>query len=470
MVTFASILHLEILWMLVGSHEEMCQCLLWSRKMYWHIWDFQKKNSPAFSNVDPTATPPSNFPSIPTILTKLTLLAPCLISSSHCHFPCFRLLHFSFQSSPEVEVTADKAGGPHRPSQSLPAPLDPMDATLPPPPVMEAGEAGPPGKMTATSKLPKGVDGSIMPVKGFAGAPGESFITAPIWRILVCVSESTFKSSACLLFCSTSQRQIFRLVKAHRAGRSRWANARFSCRIIVDLKGETSFFPGQMWPCRADTPLSSLPRPQVRVHTSFLRVYGVCRGALNMHILCLDERVSFSAGLTLQLLPEVGIIRFNKVLINDGGHYDALKGNWKWRDYIYSAFVLGTNRAGTLSSVHPQVFSQLPQTDATWWALCSQRSAARGWRRSCLRPIAASTSWTLQVCLRARRLRLRRDVTAAARPPWAWWSLWWGEMDCNSSWLLENWPSPTLRRFCHPSAQCFFTPTPQNGSPVFLNF
>lgn len=200
---------------------------------------------------------------------KLTLIAPCLISSSHCPFPCFCLLHFSFQSSPEVEVTADKAGGPHRPSQSLAVPLDPMDATLPPPPVMEAGEAGPPGKMTATSKLPKGVDGSIMPVKGFAGAPGEGFNTAPIWRILVCVSESTFKSSAWLLFCSTSQRQIFRRVKAHRAGRSRWVNTRFSCRIIADLKGETLFFLGQMWPCRADTPLSSLPRPQVRVHSSF---------------------------------------------------------------------------------------------------------------------------------------------------------------------------------------------------------
>lgn len=46
-----------------------------------------------------------------------------------------------------------------------------------------------------------------------------------------------------------------------------------------------------------------------------------------MHILCSDERVSFSAGLTLQLLREVGIIRFNKVLVNDGGHYDALTGN-----------------------------------------------------------------------------------------------------------------------------------------------
>lgn len=77
--------------------------------------------------------------------------------------------------SPGAEATAANAGGPHRPSQSLPEPLGPMDATLPPPPVMEAGEAGPPGKMTATSKLPKGVDGSMMPVKGFAGAPGEEF-------------------------------------------------------------------------------------------------------------------------------------------------------------------------------------------------------------------------------------------------------------------------------------------------------
>lgn len=76
--------------------------------------------------------------------------------------------------SPGAEATAN-GGGPHRPSQSLPEPLGPMDATLPPPPVMEAGEAGPPGKMTATSKLPKGVDGSMMPVKGFAGAPGEEF-------------------------------------------------------------------------------------------------------------------------------------------------------------------------------------------------------------------------------------------------------------------------------------------------------
>uniref|UniRef100_A0A8C8LXP5 EMILIN-2 n=1 Tax=Oncorhynchus tshawytscha TaxID=74940 RepID=A0A8C8LXP5_ONCTS len=39
------------------------------------------------------------------------------------------------------------------------------------------------------------------------------------------------------------------------------------------------------------------------------------------------ERVSFSAGLNLLPFPgEVGIIRFNKVLVNDGGHYDPHTG------------------------------------------------------------------------------------------------------------------------------------------------
>ncbi|XP_041670317.1 EMILIN-2 isoform X2 [Cheilinus undulatus] len=39
------------------------------------------------------------------------------------------------------------------------------------------------------------------------------------------------------------------------------------------------------------------------------------------------EAVSFSAGLTLLPFPgEIGIIRFNKVLVNDGGHYDAQTG------------------------------------------------------------------------------------------------------------------------------------------------
>lgn len=113
-------------------------------------------------------------------------------------------------------------------------------------------------------------------------------------------------------------------------------------------------------------------------------------------------------------------------------------------------------------SLHPQAFSQLPQTDATWCLLCSQRSVVRGSRQSWPRPIAASRSWTLRVCLWARHT----GVPAAARPPWAWSSLWRGEIDYNSSWLLENWPTPTLQRSCHLSAQCFFTPTRQNGSPL----
>ncbi|XP_056868537.1 EMILIN-2 isoform X1 [Takifugu flavidus] len=145
-----------------------------------------------------------------------------------------------------AEATADNAGGPHRPSQSLPVPLGPMDATLPPPPVMETGEAGPPGKMTATSKLPKGVDGSMMPVKGFAGAPAPPDVK------------------------STDSIKI---------------------NMVV--------FPG-VAPPHSNNPLNPAPPS--------------------------DERVSFSAGLTLQLLREVGTIPFNKVLVNDGGHYDAITG------------------------------------------------------------------------------------------------------------------------------------------------
>lgn len=39
------------------------------------------------------------------------------------------------------------------------------------------------------------------------------------------------------------------------------------------------------------------------------------------------EKVSFSAGLTLPPFQGVvGIIRFNEVLVNDGGHYDPQTG------------------------------------------------------------------------------------------------------------------------------------------------
>lgn len=60
-------------------------------------------------------------------------------------------------------------------------PSDPDDAgvstvtgsTMPLAPVMETGEAGPPGTKLA-SRPPNGANGSMTPVKGYAGAPGMS--------------------------------------------------------------------------------------------------------------------------------------------------------------------------------------------------------------------------------------------------------------------------------------------------------
>jgi len=71
-----------------------------------------------------------------------------------------------------VQVAVDDAGLLQGSSKSLSGPAAPPEVPLPRPPVMETGEAGPPGKMT-TSKPPKGTDGSTMPDQGFAGAPGE---------------------------------------------------------------------------------------------------------------------------------------------------------------------------------------------------------------------------------------------------------------------------------------------------------
>ncbi|XP_039646189.1 EMILIN-2 [Perca fluviatilis] len=107
-------------------------------------------------------------------------------------------------------------------------PLGPPLASLPQPPVIETGEAGPPGKMSS-SKLPKGTDGSMIPVQGFAGAPAPA------------------------------------------------------------VKSTDSLKPSM--------PLIS------------------------------GEKMSFSAGLTIPPFQgEIGIIRFNNVLVNDGGHYDAHTG------------------------------------------------------------------------------------------------------------------------------------------------
>lgn len=66
----------------------------------------------------------------------------------------------------------DGAGPPQGSGNTLTEVVGSLDASVPQPPVMETGEAGPPGRMTS-SGLPKGTDGSMMPVLGFAGAPGK---------------------------------------------------------------------------------------------------------------------------------------------------------------------------------------------------------------------------------------------------------------------------------------------------------
>ncbi|XP_069552438.1 EMILIN-2 [Brachyistius frenatus] len=144
-----------------------------------------------------------------------------------------------------VQVGTEDTELPRRSNKSLSEPMGPVEAALPQPPVMETGEAGPPGRMTS-SRLPKGVDGSMQPVQGFAGAPASP------------------------------------------------------------LKSADSVKPSV--PLTSDVSVSSRPPPQKPVTAS-------------------GEKVSFSAGLTLQPFQgDVGIIRFDKVLVNDGGHYNPHTG------------------------------------------------------------------------------------------------------------------------------------------------
>ncbi|XP_053716641.1 EMILIN-2 isoform X1 [Synchiropus splendidus] len=114
---------------------------------------------------------------------------------------------------------------------------------FPRPPVMETGQAGPPGRMTL-SKLPGGgADGTMATVQGFAGAPASS-------------------------------------VKQ-----------------------------------------TETPKPQIPVSGKSLTWSQRPPSASSA------EKVTFSAGLTLTPFPgDVGIVIFNKVLVNDGGHYDPKTG------------------------------------------------------------------------------------------------------------------------------------------------
>ncbi|XP_028290488.1 EMILIN-2 isoform X2 [Gouania willdenowi] len=154
-------------------------------------------------------------------------------------------LEVLMKSSPSTEGVhlQEEQRHPQTTSKSMTMSGGSEGVPIPQPPVMETGEAGPPGKIMS-SNLPRGTDGSMVAVQGFAGAPA-----------------SPHKSSDPL---------------------------KSNIPAILD---------------------ANIP------HRSPQKV-GVA-----------DGRVSFSAGLTL--LPfqgNIGIIRFNKVLINDGGHYDPHTG------------------------------------------------------------------------------------------------------------------------------------------------
>ncbi|XP_015231190.1 PREDICTED: EMILIN-2 [Cyprinodon variegatus] len=122
----------------------------------------------------------------------------------------------------------------------LPVPVEPFLKHLP---VMETGEAGPPGQMT--SDLPKRMDANVMSVQGYAGAPA-----SPV------TSTESLKTNV---------------------------------PLITDVS-----------------------KPQ--------------RSPKQKSSTATGEKVSFSAGLTPPIQGELGIIRFNKVLVNDGGHYDPNTG------------------------------------------------------------------------------------------------------------------------------------------------
>ncbi|CAK6970215.1 EMILIN-2 [Scomber scombrus] len=201
-----------------------------------------------------------------------------------------------------VQVAAEDTRHPHS-SNNGPAvvPVGPEETSLlQPPPVMETGEAGPPGKMTS-SKLPKGMDGSIMPVLGFAGAPA------------------------------------------------------YPIKPTESLKTRMPLLPG--------------------------------------------ERVSFSAGLTLTPFHgEVGIIRFNKVLVNDGGHYDPNTGIFTAPTdgrYLVTA-VLAAQRGEKLEAVLSVSNRSVQRLDST--GFLSGAAAATTSQQQC--NCSSSTSLSLVLSLK----------------------------------------------------------------------
>ncbi|XP_070701772.1 EMILIN-2 [Pempheris klunzingeri] len=136
-------------------------------------------------------------------------------------------------------------------------PGHPSPPLVPIRPVVETGEAGPPGYIRRVTVRRGSEDSSSMPVKGFAGAPGYP----PL-------QPASFKPQ------STSHR------------------APLAAKVP--------------WNLFHQTPVES---PVSVDNSAFV------------------ESFSFSAGLTQQLFfGDFGAIRFNRVLVNDGGHYNPHTG------------------------------------------------------------------------------------------------------------------------------------------------
>ncbi|KAM9332649.1 EMILIN-2 [Pholidichthys leucotaenia] len=171
-----------------------------------------------------------------------------------------------------AQVGVEDTRLPQGPSQRFTSSTGPVNASLPHLPVMEAGEAGPPGVMTS-SKLPEGTDGSMMPVQGFAGAPALPHKPADSLKTEVPLTSD--------------------IKTLHRS---------------PPLSLSAIMAPGQI--------------------LSFILVLGcVAAMFLTFLFLCSDQTASFSALLTHSPFEGgLGFIQFNKVLVNDGGHYDPNTG------------------------------------------------------------------------------------------------------------------------------------------------
>ncbi|XP_023828222.1 EMILIN-2 [Salvelinus sp. IW2-2015] len=194
------------------------------------------------------------------------------------HFSVFTQDLHHLTTSPEnngVHGGVEESGNPTKTkpvSQGPVLPIGPIPDGALPPHMIETGEAGAPGIMIS-SKPPKGADGSMTPIKGFAGAPASP------------PSKGSLKPNM----------------------------------PVISV---------------AHIPLRpSLQKP-------YLTLTG--------------ERVSFSAGLNLLPFPgEVGIIRFNKVLVNDGGHYDPHTGifNVPMEGHYLLSAVLTAQRGARVEAV-----------------------------------------------------------------------------------------------------------------------